>query len=215
MRVIHLVYIIGLVFLMSCSAIMNITGSYRNNGTEIKFIKGTKKFEYFLRSEMGTLQYSCGIWKLEKNKLSLFGFNDDNLKTLDVESVFKKDINTDSTQVEVHYNTDNAVTYIKSVVVINDNKAYTVSKDTVLIFDYEVKAIQVKSYLVYSGLLSSNPKIDTLYSPKIKPSSEVKNIGLISTVHSYDFNRVKLYDTLTIKNSNTLYYNKIKLKKIR
>lgn len=202
---------------MRCTTVKQLSGAYHyGNSIEFKFRENPNEFEYFLRSEMGVLQYSTGKWKLNKDKLELLGLDDENLKTLDVESAITKNVSSNGTKVEIHYNTDNATTYIKSVVLINGNKIYTVAKDTMLTPGYKVVTIQVKSYLSYTGLLSSPPKIDTLYSFKMKVddgSNENRNVTLKFTVHPYDFVRVKLTDTLTVKNNHTLYYNKTKLKK--
>lgn len=209
--------ILSLLFLVQCTNTKQLSGTYSNgNNIEFKFSDSPKEFEYFFRSEMGILQYSNGKWELEKDKMYLFGFNDGNVKTLDVKSEIDKNMHSSGTRIEIHYNTDNAATYIKSLVLVNNINTYIITKDTVLSPDYTVKTIQIKSYLSYSGLLSSRPKIDTLYSSKINVSNESvehKNIILKFAVHPYDFVRVKLTDTLTVRNRRTMYDNKTKLKK--
>lgn len=205
---------LALLFLVQCTTTKQLNGTYSNsNNIEFKFIDSTKEFEYFFRSEMGTLQYSSGKWRLEKGKLQLFGFNDDAIKTLNVESIVSKNLGSNGAKIEVQYNKDNTATYIKSLVLVNNSNAYIITKDTVLSPDYTVETIQIKSYLSYIGLLSSSPKIDTLYSSKINVGNESKDLVLKFTVHPYDFVRIKITDTLVVKNSHTLYYNKTKLKK--
>src|ERR1044071_6689471 len=104
-----------------CKPTNELNGNYRNGSNiHFKLMQAPNKFEYFLKGEMGTLQYSSGMWKLEKNKLYLFGFNDDNIKTLDVESVVNKDARSNGSKIEIDYNTDNGVSYIKSLILIND-----------------------------------------------------------------------------------------------
>ena len=210
--------ILFVLLFIGCNTIKKLNGRYTNgNNVELKIKDRPKDFEYFLRSEMGVLQYSKGKWTLRERKLYLLGFSDEDIKALDVEHVINKNADGNSTRVEIHYSTDKAITYIKSVIVINDSKIYMIAKDTMLTPDYKVETIQVKSYLSYTGLLSSPQKIDTLYSSKIKVSDESnanKNIVLKFTVHPYDFVRVKLTDTLTVRNSHTLYQNKTKLKEI-
>jgi hypothetical protein len=167
-----------------------------------------------MRGEMGLLQYSTGEWKLDKNKVYLTGFNDKDRSVLNVETAFANNLNSNGTQVEIFYRTGKAATYIKSVIVINDNTIYEITKDTTLSPEYKVATIQVKSYLSYEGLLSSSPKIDTLYSQKIKvDEAKDKKITLKFSVNSEDFFRTKLADTITVKNNHTLVYDKIKLKK--
>lgn len=206
--------LVALLFI-GCNTLNKMKGRYENGNTIEFIIKDIpKEFEYFLKSEMGTLQYSKGRWELNKDRMRIFGFNRDNLKNLDVESIVNKNVGV--TKVEIYYNTDNAATYIKSVIVINDNKIYPIAKDTVFFPGYNVETIQVKSYLSYTGLLSSNPQIDTLYSSKINiDNTNGKSINIILkfSVHPYDFVRVPLNDTLTVKNSRLIYYKKTKLKK--
>lgn len=205
-----------MLFFIGCNTINELKGRYVNgNNIEFRIKDNPKEFEYFLRSEMGTLQYSKGKWELNRDKLYLFGFSHD-VKTLVVESMINKNAGNGVTKVEIHYNPDNATNYIQSVILINDNKIYPIAKDTVFIPDYKVETVQVKSYLSYTGLLSSSLQIDTLYSSKINVgngSDESKNIVLNFSVHPYDFARVQLTDTLIVKNRHTLYYNKTKLKK--
>jgi hypothetical protein len=217
MKIATTIATLSLLFLGQCTSMKQLNGTYSNgNNIEFKFSGSAKEFEYFLKGEMGTLQYSSGKWELEKDKLHLFGFNDSDIKTLDVKSTIKENVGSNGTKIEIHYNTDNAATYIKSLVLVNDSNAYIITKDTILYLVYKVETIQAKSYLSYTGLLSSSPKIDTLYSSKINVgngNSENKNIILKFAVHPYDFVRVKLTDTLTVKNSRTLYHDKTKLKK--
>ncbi len=217
-RPISTISVLSLLFFAQCASTDQLNGTYSDTKSiEFKFNDSTKMFEYFLRSEMGVLQYSKGGWESYDDKVYLLGLTDNNIKKIDVESVINKNVSSNRTHVEVHCNSDNAVTNIKSIVFINDDKTYVVAKDTVFSLDYKVEVIQVKSYLSYSGLLSSAPKIDTLYSSRINVSSESnegKSIVLNFVVHPYDFARVKFADTLTVKNNRTLYLNKSKLIKI-
>ena len=192
-----------------------MNGSYvYSNSIELRFTESPNRFEYFVRGEMGLLQYSTGEWKSDKNKVYLTGFNDKDRNVLNVETAFANNLNSNGTQVEIFYSTGKAATYIKSVIVINDNTIYEIAKDTILSPEYKVATIQVKSYLSYEGLLSSSPKIDTLYSQKIKvDEAKDKKIILKFSVSSEDFFRTKLADTITVKNNHTLLYKKIKFKK--
>ena len=165
---------------------------------------------------MGLLEYSTGKWILEKNKLQLLGFTDDDLKTINVESGIDENRNSDRAQILIHYSTDATTNnFIKTGIVINESIIYFITKDTPVVPNFKTNTIQIKSYLSYTGLLSSNPKIDTLYSKKIKVdnANQAKTIKLQFTVQSGDFSRTKLTDTITVKNNHTLLYHKIKLRK--
>lgn len=208
---------LSLLFFAQCTTINKLSGTYTDtNNMEFKFNDSNKKFEYFFRSGMGVLQYSKGNWQINNHKLYLQGLSDQNIKMIDVECAINNNVNGGKTQVELHWSNDEAVNNIRSAIVINNNKIYMASRDTVFTLDYIVEVIQVKSYLFYSGLLSSPPKIDTLYSSKINISrgNESKNLVLKFTVHPYDFARIKFSDTLSVKNNRTLYLNKTRLKKV-
>ncbi|HVU96981.1 MAG TPA: hypothetical protein VHE34_17245 [Puia sp.] len=193
-----------------------LSGNYvYNNSIELRFTENPNRFEYYTRGEMGLLQYSTGEWKRNKNKVYLTGFTDKDVNMLNVESAVAKSINSNDTQVQIFYSRDKAAPYIKSVVIINDNAIYKIAKDTILAPEYKVETIQAKSYLSYEGLLSSPPKVDTLYSRKIRiDDAQGKTIMLKFSVNSKDFVRTTLADTIEVKNNRTLLYNKIKLKKI-
>jgi len=206
MKKLTIIPAISILLLANCKTSKQLNGSYvYSNSIELRFTESPNRFEYFVRGEMGLLQYSTGEWKSDKNKVYLTGFNDKDRNVLNVETAFANNLNSNGTQVEIFYSTGKAATYIKSVIVINDN---TISPE------YKVATIQVKSYLSYEGLLSSSPKIDTLYSQKIKvDEAKDKKIILKFSVSSEDFFRTKLADTITVKNNHTLLYKKIKFKK--
>ena len=218
MRYTIVIFILPVLLFENCNSPHNLSGKYINSyagvsGEEIRFMQQPDKFEYFFRSEMGVLEYSTGSWIRNKNQIILNGFTDNNLKTLNVEDKITDNAGNKS-NVLIQYTTKSNI--VKAEVIINDNAVTRISGDTTFFFDFKIKTVQVKSYLSYSGLLSSPPKIDTLYSSRINisGSSESKNIVLKFTVHPYDFARVKFNDTLTVKNSRTLYQkNKTKLKK--
>jgi len=209
--------ILSILFFAGCTTCKKLSAMYSDgNNIELRFLDKPNKFEYYFRSEMGVLEYSNGSWQLEKGKLELSGFKDDNINALNVKSVINKNEDNRTSRIEIHYNTDRATTNIKSVILINGNNIYTIIRDTVFSPDYKVETIQVKSYLSYTGLPSSSPKIDTLYSSKMNigdGANETKNVVLEFTVQPYDFVRVKLNETLLVKNCRTLYLSKAKLKK--
>jgi hypothetical protein len=201
-------------FFIGCTTLKKLNGKY-SDGKHIEFVftDTPNKFEYYLRSEMGVLEYSTGSWVQNKNQVILNGFTGSNINSLSYENTTTK--NTDSKdKVLIRYTP--ASNLEKTDVIINDSNVIHVSMDTTFFSAIKIKTIQVKSYLSYTGLLSSPPKIDTLYSSKIKVndgSSENKNIVLTFTVHPYDFTRVKFNDTLIVKSNRILYLNKTKLKK--
>lgn len=201
-------------FFIGCTTLKKLNGKY-SDGKHIEFVFADtpNKFEYYLRSEMGVLEYSTGSWVQNKNQVILNGFTGSNINSLSYENTTTE--NTDSKdKVFIRYTP--ASNLEKTDVIINDSNVIHVSMDTTFFSAIKIKTIQVKSYLSYTGLLSSPPKIDTLYSSKIKVndgSSENKNIVLTFTVHPYDFARVKFNDTLIVKSNRILYLNKTKLKK--
>ena len=172
------------------------------------------RFEYYLRSEMGVLEYSTGSWVRNKNQIILNGFTDNNIKDLNVESTITDNADNKD-KVLIQYTTTSNL--VKSDIIINDNAVVRVSSDTTFFSDLKIKVVQIKSYLSYTGLLSSSPKIDTLYSSRIevdKSSNKNKDVVLKFAVNPNDFARTKLTDTITVKRNALLYHDKIKLKKV-
>lgn len=200
--------------LVYCSAVKHLNGAFHHGNTmEFRFKENPNEFEYFLRSEMGILQYSTGNWTLNDGRLYLQGFSDNNLKVLKVESTIHDATNNNQTQIEVQCDKDNSTNYINKVLIVNANKIYSIAKDTTFIMNYRVENVQVKCYLSYTGILSSNPKIDTLSFSKINVSengNKNKNVVLKFAVHAYDFARVKFVDTATVKNKNVFLLNQNK-----
>lgn len=209
-----IILIVLLYFFIGCTTLKKLNGKY-SDGKHIEFVftDTPNKFEYYLRSEMGVLEYSTGNWFQNKNQVLLNGFTGSNINSLSYENTTTE--NTDSKdKVLIRYTP--AGNLEKTEVIINDINIIPVSMDTTFFSAIKVKTIQVKSYLSYTGLLSSPPKIDTLYSSKIivnNGSSVNKNIVLTFTVHPYDFVRVKFNDTLTVKSNHIIYLEKTKLKK--
>jgi hypothetical protein len=206
---------VSILFFASCTTYKKIIGSY-NDGKYVEFLfkENANKFEYYLRSEMGVLEYSTGSWVRNKNQIILNGFTDSNIKTLNVEDKIIDNADNKG-KVLIHYTTTSNL--VKADVIINDNAVVRVSSDTTFFSDLKIKTVQIKSYLSYTGLLSSSPKIDTLYSSKIEidnSSNKNKDVVLKFAVNQSDFARTKLTDTITIKRNTLFYRNKIKLKKI-
>lgn len=213
------IFILTILLFENCNSVHNLNGKYANSyagvsGEEIIFMQQPNRFEYYLRSEMGVLEYSTGSWVRNKNKLILNGFTDSNIKALHVESTITD--NTDNKdKMFIQYTTTSNL--VKSDVIVNENAVVRVSNDTAFFSMLKVNTIQIKSYLSYTGLLSSSPKIDTLYSSKIKVdnnSNKNKDVVLKFSVNPCEFARIKLTDTITVKSKALLYRNKIKLKKL-
>jgi len=193
-----------------CKAYEQLSGSYvYGNTMELRFTENPNRFEYFVRGEMGLLQYSAGEWRVDGNKVYLSGFNDGNRDSLRVGSAVAD--SGGGTQVVIAYSTDTVATYIKSVVVINGNVFYPITKDTVLVPVEKVASIQVKAYVESKGLLSGGPGRDTLYSQRMR--FDGGKITLKFSVGSKDFVRTNLADTLIVGNKETLRFRGIKLKK--
>lgn len=198
---------------IGCTTIKKLNGKYHDSKhIEFEFTEASNRFEYYFRSEMGVLEYSTGSWVRNKNQIILNGFDDSNIKILNVENEITD--NADENKIHVHYTTANNL--IKADVIINDSVVVSVSKDTAISFATKIKTVQVKSYLSSIGLLSSSPKIDTLNSSKIEVgnnSNKSKKVVLKFTVNPSEFARIKLSDTITVKGNTLLYGNKVKLKK--
>lgn len=209
-----IILIVLLYFFIGCTTLKKLNGKY-SDGKHIEFVftDTPNKFEYYFRSEMGVLEYSTGNWVQNKNQVLLNGFTGSNINSLSYENTISE--NTDSKdKVLIRYTP--AGNLEKTEVIINDINVVPVSMDTTFFSAIKVKTIQVKSYLSYTGLLSSPPKIDTLYSSRIivnNGSTVNKNIVLTFAVHPYDFVRVKFNDTLTVKSNQIIYLEKTKLKK--
>lgn len=214
-----IIFILTILLFENCNSIHHLNGRYANSyagvsGEEIRFMQQPKRFEYYLRSEMGILEYSTGSWVRNKNRIILNGFTDSNIKTLNVENKITDNADNKS-KVLIQFTTTSNL--IKADVVINDNVVVRVSSDTAFFYNVKIKTIQIKSYLSYTGLLSSSPKIDTLYSSKIEVdncSNKNKDVALKFVVNPNDFARTKLTDTITVKKNALLYQDKIKLKKV-
>ncbi|MDB5202995.1 MAG: hypothetical protein JWQ27_2404 [Ferruginibacter sp.] len=216
--IMRLVLFIGIEFILfGCKPINNITGRYVNGNTiEFSFKNQPNEFEYFLKSEMGTLQYSKGSWKRDQNNLYLFGYTRTDINTLAVESSTHKNPGDSVNKIEIHYHTENIPSSIKCLMVINDTSEYPFASDTVITPVSKLEKIQVKSYLAYTGLLSSKPGVDTLYAdiPGVgKGLNKGETLVLNFTISPYDFQRIPFTDTLTLKNRNTIYAGQTKLSK--
>jgi hypothetical protein len=212
-----IVSVLAILFLATCSN-RHITGSYvlgykGISSHQIVFIEQPKAFEYDLKTESGIFEYSAGNWNQNKNYLILYGFNDKNIKVLDVENKVTDNIGNDKILIQLSPLSN----LIKTDVVINNSAVVPVARDTSFVYDGKIEGIQIKSYLSYSGLLSWQPKIDTLYSSVINPGSTngVKLITLKFLVNPKDFVRIKLLDTVTIKNNHVLLWHNLKLIKSR
>lgn len=213
-----IIFILTVLLFENCNSFHHLNEKYGNSyvgvsGEEIKFMQQPNWFEYYLRSEMGVLEYSTGSWVRNKNQIILNGFTNTNIKNLNVENKITDNADTKD-KVFIQYKTTSSL--VKADVFINDNEVIPVSSDTAFFSEFDIKSVQIKSYLSYTGLLSSSPKIDTLYSSKIKVgNSSNKNIDVVLkfAVNQNDFARIKLTDTITVKKNALLYHNKIKLKK--
>lgn len=218
MRYTITIFVLTILLFENCSSVHHLYGKYTNSyagvsGEEIRFMQHPNRFEYYLRSEMGILEYSTGNWIRNKNQVILNGFTDSNIKALDVGNIITDNADNND-KVLIQYTKTSGL--VKSDVIINDNAVVRVSSDTTFFSELKIKTVQIKSYLSYTGLLSSPPKIDTLYSLKIKvdnSSNKNKDVVLKFAVDLNDFARIKLTDTITVKRNALLYHDKIKLKK--
>ena len=219
----EIISLLILSFFMSCKGIGGIEGTFVKNyeklsgGMEFRIAKEPRKFEYKRRNEMGLLAYSKGNWVRDGNKLIMFGYNDQNIRLIDVESKLTDMPNSNLDEIIVQYESDPLDTFVKVDLIINDVTKVRILADTTLVTGARVKNLQVKSYLVHNGLLlGTSPTIDTLYSDKINidnTSDISKGVMLKFAVQQDAFYRIKLVDTMTIKNRNTLIWQNKKFNK--
>lgn len=187
--------------IISCNSTREpLNGKYGKINKEsnywFSFEKKDSGFEYFLKGEWGILQYSKGKWSKNGKYLYLMGYTDKNLKLLDVNYQTQP---AEKTQLDINCNTINAPIFTD--IIINDTIIYRIKKDTVLMPKFNVKVIQVKSYLVFDGMLPIKPLIDTLVSVRKEiDNSSDKQISLNYFVKPEDFVRVVLSDTLLMNN---------------
>ena len=161
MRYTTTIFILTILLFESCNSVHHLNGRYANSyagvsGEEIRFMQQPNRFEYYLRSEMGVLEYSTGSWVRNKNQVILNGFTDSNIKTLNVENKIT-DNGDNKDKVFIQYTTTSNL--VKSDVIINDNAVVRVSSDTTFFSELKIKVVQIKSYLSYTGLLSSSPAL--------------------------------------------------------
>jgi len=217
--------IIGLfffgIFFGSCTNINHISGTYTNvfkgiMGSEIRFLQTPDSFKYYLRTEGSVKDYSAGSWIKMKNKIILEGFNNNNINLIAVESTFENYPSYNQDMVVIRYRPKQLDVFTKVDVIINEDKRIRVSGDTVFFSAKKINNIRVVSFYNHDGLLLFNPeRIDTLSSSKITMSvNNYKRIALNFSIKPEDFYRIKLLDTLTIKNNKILLWGNRKMKKV-
>jgi len=218
MRHTNIIFVLLVLLFENCNSANQLSGRYANSYSEVSgeeiIFNQPNRFEYYLKTEMGILEYSAGSWQQNKDKVMLKGFTRENIKVLYAESRITNNVDSMG-RIVVQYVSKSNV--IKVDIVLNDAEIFHISSDTTLLPSRRIKNIQVKSYLSHAGLLSSPPKIDTLRSSVISVDGESnlsKNVSLKFNINLYDFVRVVLHDTITIKCNHTILYpNKIKFRK--
>ena len=208
MKYITICFFFGTVIFLftSCTIHRDLAGLYKNGNTEIRFTNHPNTFEYYFVGEMGYRDYSAGTWQINKRKLILFGFNNANIKTLDVESNITNNLKENKNQINIQYR--NKDTLIKTILVVNNHQMIRILSDTVFFTEERIQTLQVKSYLSFTSFLpSSSPTIDTLSSQIIKVESNKEGFKIIALKFATkykDFLRTKLTDTFFVKKNYTL-----------
>ena len=64
----YIIFILTILLFENCNSVHHLNGRYANSyagvsGEEIRFMQQPNRFEYYLRSEMGVLEYSTGSWE--------------------------------------------------------------------------------------------------------------------------------------------------------
>jgi hypothetical protein len=215
-------FLIVLIF-ENCSTTAQVSGRYSNvyaeiAGVEFRFTQAPNTFEYRATTEGTVRLFSTGTWKQNKKTILLNGFNERNINVLNVDSNTLDYSDDSRDKVVVQYRDNPLDTFIKVDLIVNGVFKVRLPGDTTFLTD-AINTLQVKSYLVHEGLLlGAPPSIDTLFSTEIKvgnASSRHKMMWLKFDVTQQDFYRVKLTDTITVKNNRILKWHTKEFKKIR
>lgn len=219
-----LLFVFIIILFDNCTSTAPIQGRYAIvywgiAGEEFKLDPQTSKFDFISRTEGIIREYSAGTWTRNKKTVFLNGFEYNNIKVLEVENKIEEDPNASGNKIVVQYQDDPLDTFIKVDLIINERFKVRIPGDTTFYTESDIRMLQVRTYLGYEGfLLGAPPKIDTLYSPTLEVSNRSNNhkVALLSfKVDWKDFYRVKLTDTLTVKNNRTLLWGKSALKKVK
>jgi len=220
----HLLIIFILSIFESCTSTNHIQGSYNNvyfgiAGEKFTFFKEPNKFEYYSSTEGALKAYSSGTWKQDKRSIFLSGYDNKNINILNIKNNVKDYPNDNRDKIVVHYKVDPLDIFTKVDVIVNRTFQIRISDDTAFFVDNAVRTLLIKSYLAHQEdqLYRTSPLIDTLYSPEIKIADPDKHklILLKVNVAQKDFYRVKLIDTLTVKNRRILLWHNKEFKKIK
>lgn len=212
-----------ILFFGNCSTTGQVSGRYSNvyaeiAGVEFKFTQAPNAFEYRATTEGMVRGFSLGTWKQNRKTILLNGFDKKNINVLNVESKTEDYSDDNLNKIVINYRDNPLDTFIKVDLIVNGVFKVRIPGDTTFFTDV-INTLQVKSYLVHKGFLLGAPSsIDTLYSTEIKvdnASSKHKMMRLKFDVAQNDFYRVKLTDTLTVKNNHTLIWHKKEFKKRR
>lgn len=212
----------ALFFSEGCISTVPIKGTYTSGyagivGEELNFFQGPGKFEYAYRTELGIRNYSFGTWRQHKKSIFLYGLADSNINVINIESKFEDDPNEIRDKIEIQYKDEPLDTFTKVDIITNEDARVRIPGDTAYFTDAVIRTLQVKSYMVFDGMWGSPALLDTLYSPRIAipNTGKHKRILLKFNVDHNDFYRIRLTDTLTIKNRRKLIWGKRTFKKLR
>jgi hypothetical protein len=213
----------ALFFSEGCVSTVLDKGAYTSGyagiaGEKLNFSQESGKFEYAYRTELGIRNYSFGTWKQHKKMIFLDGLADSNINVINVESKVEDDLNETRDKIEIQYKDEPLDTFTKVDIIVNESTGVRIPGDTAYFTDAVTRTLQVKSYLFHDGVLfGTPPRLDTLFSPliTIPNTGKHKRILLKFNVEHHDFYRVRLTDTLTVKNRRTLVWGKRIFKKLR
>ncbi|RAJ83445.1 hypothetical protein CLV59_103413 [Chitinophaga dinghuensis] len=212
-----------LLLLGGCISTAHVQGTYTNvyaevAGVEFKLCQEPNKFEYYSRTEGSVTDYSSGTWQQDKKSIFLHGFDDKNIKVLNVESKVEDSPNENDDKIVVNYKGNPYDTFIKVDILINGCFHSRITGDTIHSTDKVVRTLQVKSYMMHDGFgFVAPPHIDTLYSPEIvltNPNNRKRILLKINVAHK-DYYRSSFTDTLIVKSKHTLEWRGQKFRKLR
>lgn len=205
--------------LAACQAPKRLTGKYGYSengltGTELNLATDST-FTYFLRSEMGLINYSKGRFTYTNGNLNLQSFynNPVNLKRLESKITVATAMGTERKIIpEIPLKR----VYIIYAVKVDDTQWITFDKP--LVIKNTTKSIQIKAYQdLRGGLAGTRPTIDTLSSKVIDIGglSGNRDISVLLDARSEDFYRVNLSAKINVNGNNKLTWGKAALRRLK
>lgn len=227
MKITNILFIFFLLF-TGCRNVKSVSGTYsfiyRYSWGHYDFVNGSNKFEYINDGDNNLSGYTEGTWLINKNKLILTGYTDDNIRVLNIDSkITKRELPDNKTKIEINYNSKSQANLFTRFVlinlIVNDKQVIRIYNDTILNLSDNIQRLQIQSYPVRTkglGVTVAFKMKDTLYSKKIEVGESDSIVKIKFDLDYRDFVRFTYADTFLIKNKNILITSKnIKLHRWR